>query len=126
MIDKLAAERPSSTEVPAELVFLQWLIDEVGYRYPRPLPGGRYVAVMPLMFTAAIVTGRMGDRIGHDDRWCYHSIVDAKRALDAWDGTGEPAGWHRHPASGRRVSETVNERDHTGEIVPLGTVYYRP
>lgn len=91
-----------SAAVLADLQFLQWLKDECGYREVRPLPGGRWAAVWPLMYTHALVVGTIGDMLGCDDRWCYGSYADAKAALDAWDGIGEPNGWHRHPASGRR------------------------
>lgn len=66
------------------------------------------VEVMPLLFTAAIVTTPVLNPDGHlstyDDRWCYHSLEAAIAAADAWDPTidAEPAGWHRHPTSGRR------------------------
>lgn len=82
--------------------FLQWLRDDCGYLSPRPLPNDRYAVILPLMFTHAIIAGRIGDRSGYDDRWCYENRAAAEVALAAWDGTGEPAGWHRHPASGRR------------------------
>lgn len=68
------------------------------------------VGIAPLMFTHAIVSGI--DYSGYSDRWCFESYEAAKAALDAWDGTGEPTGWHRHPKSGRRRdkdgTETVN------------------
>lgn len=55
------------------------------------------------MFTYAILADL--ERWGYEDRWCYSSYAKAKAALDAWDGTGEPEGWHRHPDTGRRVDE---------------------
>lgn len=58
------------------------------------------VALMPLLFTVAIVAGIYP--YGYEDRWCYKNTPDALAALNAWDGTGEPTGWHRHPGSGRR------------------------
>lgn len=36
------------------------------------------------------------------DGWCYETLLGAVIALAAWDGEGEPAGWMRHPMSGRR------------------------
>ncbi|MEW6306768.1 MAG: hypothetical protein AB1705_25150 [Verrucomicrobiota bacterium] len=36
------------------------------------------------------------------DCWCYETLQDAVIALNRWDLRGEPAGWIRHPASGRR------------------------
>jgi hypothetical protein len=80
-----------------------------GYRQIKDLGGGRYACLMQLMFTTAIITGRWGDLDSYDDRWCFHTIEDAVNALDRWDGTGEPTGWHRHPSSGRRVSPKGEE-----------------
>jgi hypothetical protein len=73
-----------------------------GARSCKLIPDGRYAGLMPFLFTHAIVTGRLFDLHGYDDRWCYHDSAAAARALADWDGTGEPTGWHRHPATGRR------------------------
>lgn len=109
------------------LAFLQWLIDENGYRDPKPIPGGRYAGIRPMIFTYAIVSGQIGDRWGVDRHWCYHSYDEAKAALDAWDGLGEPTGWHRDPVTGRRVSQTGDELDGDGDrIGVVGKVYVRP
>lgn len=94
--------RDLTPEDLAALEFLTWLKQECGYLNPRPLPGGRYVAVMPLMVTHAIIVGRIGDDLSYEDRWCYHTKAAAIAAMDAWDGVGEPSGWHRHPVTGRR------------------------
>lgn len=88
-----------------EVSFVNWLSQDCGYGDIRPLNDGRYVAIRQFLFTHAIIVGQIGDRCGVDDRWCYHSYAAAKTALCAWDGTGEPLGWHRHPASGRRRIE---------------------
>lgn len=77
--------------------------DEYGYLHRMKTPNGRDVAIMPLMFTWAIIADI--DPMGYGDRWCYHTLQDALSALRDWDGTGEPSGWHRHPNSGRRVDE---------------------
>lgn len=69
----------------------------------RLCEGGRsYVAIIPFLFTSAVILGDVEDETGYRDRWCYHDFASALAAFEAWDGTGEPAGWHRHPASGRR------------------------
>jgi hypothetical protein len=82
--------------------FLVWLREDCGVIEPRYLPGGRWCGVQPLMFTHAIVAGRLGDVHGYDLRWCYHTRDAALAALAAWDGTGGPAGWHRDPITHRR------------------------
>jgi hypothetical protein len=69
---------------------------------PKLLPDGRVAFIMRLIYTAAVCVGPLADDGGYDDRWCYHSAAAAHAALAAWDGTGEPQGWHRHPFSGRR------------------------
>jgi hypothetical protein len=89
--------------------FLQWLEKENGYTAVRLLSDGRWAALTKMTFTTAIIVGKVSDRWGYDDRWCYHDPVVALAALNAWDGTGEPLGWHRHPRSGRRVTEEGEE-----------------
>lgn len=60
------------------------------------------VAIMRLFYTHAILADM--SLAGYGDRWCYASYKAAKTALDAWDGSGEPTGWHRHPDTGRRTA----------------------
>jgi len=83
------------------LTFLQFLAEQ-GYTDIRPVRGMRWAGVKQFAFTHAIIVGQFGDCTGYDDRWCYHTAAEARAALDAWDGHGEPSGWHRHPGSGRR------------------------
>jgi hypothetical protein len=114
------------SELPPDLVFLQWLIDECGYLSPKPLPGGRYAAIYPKAYTHAIVTARIGDHYGIDTSWCYSARAEAKAALDAWDGSGEPTGWIRHPDSGRRVSQSADEyNEDGGQVGAVGVMYVR-
>lgn len=76
--------------------------------------GKRWVGILRFIFTHAILLGEIDDYVSYEDRWCYESYSKAKAALDAWDGAGEPEGWHRHPISGRRrkngdpLSEYIN------------------
>jgi hypothetical protein len=96
--------------------FFTHLISDNGYLSPKDLGDGTYACVMPLMFTHAIIRGRIGDLHSYEDRWCYKDRQSALKALEAWDGTGEPEGWHRHPMTGRRretnelglMEETIN------------------
>lgn len=91
-----------SQETLAAADFFTYLIRDCGYSHPRLLGEGRYACLVPFLYTSAIITGRIGDRVGYDDRWCYSSHEEALSALDAWSGSGEPEGWHRHPNTGRR------------------------
>jgi hypothetical protein len=73
----------------------------------RELPGGLVVQVAPLLYTAAVLVSRVGAGT-YEDRWCYHLVDEAWAAAVAWDGRwpdGEPAGWHRHPGTGRRRAD---------------------
>jgi hypothetical protein len=75
-----------------------------GYLFPKQISGDRTAAVLPMLFTHAIITMCNDDRaeVGYEDRWCYHHLPSAIVALSEWNGEGEPQGWHRHPPSGRR------------------------
>jgi hypothetical protein len=109
-----------------ESEFLRWLVEECGYLHPKPIPGGRYACIFPKLYTHAIITGRIGDRVSIGDCWCYEKYVQAVIALSAWDGTGEPEGWIRHPDSGRRVSQSPDEIDDDGRRVgAVGARYVR-
>lgn len=82
---------------------LEEFAESCGYLDARTLADGRTIAVMPLMFTKAIVVFR--DTTSIDDRWCYHDVASARYGIEEWSSRGyegEPTGWHRHPYSGRR------------------------
>jgi hypothetical protein len=87
-----------------------------GYRNLEIMPDGRYACILPMLFTHAIIIGDVRG-VGPDDRWCYASLNSAIIWLLEWKKRGfegEPAGWHRHPATGRRrvngdpATETIN------------------
>jgi len=79
--------------------FLKYLTEQCLYLDAR-IKGDKFHAIYPLMYTHAIISGTVGNEFFFDDRWCYHTYTDAKKALDAWDGTGEPKGWTgTHPAA---------------------------
>lgn len=78
----------------------------------RRISDTRYCAILPMMFTHAVVVGFIDDcRMGYDDRWCYHDSFAAIAAATVWSGEPgtEPEGWHRHPRSGRRRDADGNE-----------------
>jgi hypothetical protein len=91
------------------LRYLTWLKDDEGYKDIKLLSPTKWAAINQFMFTHAIIVGTVGNRTEYDDRWCYHDYKSAKAALDAWDGTGEPQGWHRHPPTGRRREAGMEE-----------------
>lgn len=86
-----------------------------GYLDPKVLPNGDVACIWPLMFTHALIL--LDADVNHaiaqyKDRWCYCTYAKAKLALDAWDGTGEPTGWHRHPTTGRRRENGDPSKEH--------------
>jgi hypothetical protein len=100
--EQVLAEHLETTKHLTHAAYLTWLKQDCRYTDPRPLANDRWAAIVPLVYTHAIVTGRMLDRTGYENRWCFDSYESAKKAMDEWDGTGEPYGWHRHPSTGRR------------------------
>lgn len=68
----------------------------------RKLDDRRYVAIIPFIYTWGLVWGYLDEANTYEDRWCYETLPEALLAAEAWEGTGDPDGWHRHPASGRR------------------------
>lgn len=69
----------------------------------KELSDGRIACILPLIYTGAIViTTRENYQTSIEERYCYHSVKEVTQALAAWNGTGEPEGWHRHIPSGRR------------------------
>lgn len=79
----------------------------------KDAPDGRRVWVMPFMFTSAVIIGPP-DAWTYDDRWCYATAALAATHARAWPaepGT-EPAGWHRHPNTGRRRPDGDPAREH--------------
>lgn len=71
------------------------------------MPDGSLACVAKFLFTCAILHGV--ESFGYNDRWCYHDKGEARDALEEWKeryaAQVEPAGWHRHPNTGRRVRE---------------------
>jgi hypothetical protein len=84
----------------AEGKSMQAVCAENGYTDYRVFPNGRDACLTRLTYTVALLADL--EYCGYGDRWCYESYEKAKAALDAWDGEGEPTGWHRHPDTGRR------------------------
>lgn len=77
-----------------------------GYSHAIEIAPGVIYAVHPFAYTMGIV-GPLTET-GYEQRWCYHSLLDALAALNDWKSRGyegEPDGWHRHMPSGRRRDE---------------------
>lgn len=71
-----------------------------GYTDYGMYANGVDACIANFIFTWAILADL--HRGGYERRWCYESYADALAALQAWNGDGEPSGWHRDPYTGRR------------------------
>lgn len=90
---------------PDEIAWLESHAKRNCYLGATPMGAGSYAAVMPLMFTGALIHGSIFNDQSYDNRWCYKDVDVALYALREWRSRGfegEPLGWHRHPATGRR------------------------
>lgn len=88
--------------------FIEWLQLECSYLDTKQIGNGMYATIAPFLYTHDIIVGHMHDRYGYMNRWSFHTYDATKAALDKWDGTDEPQGWHRHPATGRRFDADGN------------------
>lgn len=80
-------------------------MEERGAICTRTLDDGRVLDVSPLMWGMAQLGVILPEDAGlhiYSDVWHYETVYGAALALQNWDGAGEPSGWHRHPATGRR------------------------
>lgn len=84
--------------------FHTWLLSPEGgcMAEVKSIGNGLYAGIKPLLFHWTLIVGEIGDTCGYTDRWCYADQGKAVAAFGAWDGAGEPEGWHRHPLSSRR------------------------
>lgn len=84
--------------------FWRWAMDPKGGAFieVKDLGDGRYAGIRRLIFHYTMIVGEIGNEYTYLDRYCYETIVVATAALRAWDGTGDPLGWHRHPKTNRR------------------------
>ena len=79
------------------------------------------------MFNATLIIGEIGDESTYLDHWCYENVLSAAAALQVWDGAGEPVGWFRHAATGRRISRSASELDnHLNPVGAVGVTYVMP
>lgn len=92
-----------TTDQLDRLLKLDQFFKNNGYTHPRFIHTGKIACIMPLLYTAAIITlDPENYESCYEDRWCYKSHNAASAALDVWQSGEEPLGWHRHPRTGRR------------------------
>lgn len=101
-------------EASADAGFWAWLETKDGGSFVevKDLGDGCYAGARHLLFHATLVIGIVGNRFTYEDRYCYANIAMAIAAMHAWDGRGDPIGWHRHPKSGRRRPDGDASREY--------------
>jgi hypothetical protein len=65
-------------------------LQDMGYTDLCTLRGGVLCGLYPFMFTTGLVVGLTEQ--GYERRYCYEYAVDARAALQAWNGSGHPGG----------------------------------
>lgn len=75
---------------------------EIGVLCEKRFDSDEVAHVLPMLYENARIALFDVPGTGYENVWCYDSVDLAINALEAWDGEGEPTGWKRHPASGRR------------------------
>lgn len=67
-------------------------LHELGYKLPRQLADGRWLAIQNMLYTTGLFLIEDGDMVGPRCRWCYESVGDAYTAWSSWDGAGDDPG----------------------------------
>lgn len=122
------AESPSTeagdtlpeVEPDSDLVWAREFCEVNGYGPPKLFGDGRWAAVYRRMFNARLIVGEIGDESPTSITGGTRNVLSAAAALEVWDGAGEPVGWFRHAATGRRFSRSASELDN--QLNPVGAV----
>jgi hypothetical protein len=74
---------------------------------------GLWLGVLPMTFGKGRLCADL-NLTGFEDAWCYESLGQAVEAMLRWDPavSDEPAGWFRHPYSGRRRPSGDVSKEH--------------
>lgn len=96
--------------------FENWLkSEEAGIMEYKLFPErGIYAGIRRLVYHYTMIVGEIGDKDGYLKRYCYQTEVGAIKAMNDWDGTGDPEGWHRAPETGRRRPDGDAKREYIG------------
>lgn len=65
------------------------LLRELGY-FNLKIIDGVVCGLSPFLFTVGLVVNI--DKHGYERRYCYSELLDAKAALESWDGKDHPDG----------------------------------
>lgn len=67
-------------------------LERNSYTDLRMLPSGELAGLFRFIFTCGLVVGL--NRHSFRTRYCYHTVEEARAALEVWDGCGDaPGNW---------------------------------
>lgn len=86
---------------------IQYLKTE-GYTEMKEIPGAGICGLRSFIFTTGLIVGMTES--GYYGRYCYANHSDALKALNEWDGKGDPAGpWIKYKGHGGERSNPLME-----------------
>lgn len=74
-------------------------LESNGYFNLKEIPGCGLCGLMRFAYTTGLVIGLA--EYDYYGRYCFHSLSEAKSALEKWDGEGDPSGeWIKYKGTG--------------------------
>lgn len=85
------------------------LLELEGYRDIREIPNRGLCGIRPFLYTSGLCYGL--NEHGYDGRFCYTTYMEARVALELWDGGENPVGqWKKHKGyAGEYTKEYIEE-----------------
>lgn len=83
------------------------LMEKEGYRDVRRIANRGWCGLLPFIYTTGLCYGL--DETGREGRYCYKTYLEARVALELWDGNENPIGqWLKHKGySGEYTKEDI-------------------
>ena len=89
-----------------ETTLLINFLKDQGYYNLREVPGRGICGLHRFIFTVGLIYGL--DKYGYKGRWCYAGNLEARKALEEWDGVGDPPGaWIKYKGIGGERSNLL-------------------
>jgi hypothetical protein len=85
-------------------------LEKEGYYNIKEIPNKGLCALYRFAFTTGLVIGIHS--IGYIGRYCYQLHADAVKAINEWDGVGDPSGnWIKYKGEGGERSNNLLEKE---------------
>lgn len=72
------------------MIITQEFFERMGYRYVRQMKNGKWIGLNKQIYTTRLVVGL--DITGYDYGYCYALYDDAVKAIQQYEGEGDPIG----------------------------------